>query len=142
MIDALDECPRHDGERVELLAALAEIRHWNLPGLHIMATSRKEPDIEEALTPLLTCSSVCIQTNQVDGDIRKHVKSQLDIHRQLKKWPPEIKKEIEDALVHGAAGMYVISYFHQFTFSHYSPCDIKVSMGRLSIRFLSKLLEA
>jgi hypothetical protein len=75
MIDALDECPRHGGEMVELLAALAEIRHWNPPGLHILATSRKEPDIEEALTPLLTCSSVCIQTNQVDEDIRKHVKS-------------------------------------------------------------------
>ena len=111
IIDALDECPRNGGGRMELFAALAEISHWGIPGLHTIVTSRKEPDIEEALTPLLTCSPVCIQTKQVDADVRIHVENQLDIHPQLKKWPAGIKNDIEDALVDGAAGMYVFSYF-------------------------------
>jgi hypothetical protein len=106
IIDALDECPSYDEERTQLFAVLKEFSTWKLPNLHILVTSRREPDIVEALTPLVTSPPVCIQFEQVDADIRIHVKTQLANDPKLKKWSPQIKEEIETALVKGADGMY------------------------------------
>ena len=49
-LDALDECK----EREELLGLIKRIVDWKLEMLHLLATSRRENDIEETLTPLIT----------------------------------------------------------------------------------------
>ena len=107
VIDALDECPIGDEEesRTKVLAMLTELSEWPLPNLHVLVTSRKEPDIDEALAPLANLSSISIQTNQVQPDIYKYIKSQLANDVRLKKWSPLIKEEIENTLFEQAHGM-------------------------------------
>jgi hypothetical protein len=38
-------------------------------------------------------------------EIKLHISSQLSTDPKLKKWPDEIKEEIESALISGANGM-------------------------------------
>jgi hypothetical protein len=70
-----------------------------------MVTSRREPIIEEQLDTLRTQHTVSMQSKLVDSDIRIHVKHQLEVHPQLKKWSDEIKDNIESTLVSRSGGM-------------------------------------
>lgn len=113
VIDALDECPIGDKHksRTRVLALLTEISGWALPNLHILVTSRKEPDIDMALAPLVNLSSISILSSQVQPDIRRYIKSQLDNDLELKKWSSLIKEEIKNTLVENAHGMYICLVF-------------------------------
>jgi len=104
IIDALDECPKN-AEREQLLAAICSMKSKSLPNLHVLVTSRREPDIEEVLLPLLTSPAIPLQGSRVDMDIKIHISRQLETDTRLKKWAEEIKKEIEDTLMNGANGM-------------------------------------
>lgn len=108
VIDALYECPIGDqGEsRAKVLALLTELSGWALLNLLVLVTSRKEQDIDKALASLLSFPSISIQTDQVQPDVRKYVKSQLANDLELKKWSSLIKEEIEKALTEQAHGMY------------------------------------
>lgn len=105
VIDALDECPSQEGERGQLCALLQEISSWELPLLHILTTSRREPDIEEAFAQIPNVSRVPIQNALVDADILKYVEAQLAAVPKLARWKPHLKEEIREALVEGAHGM-------------------------------------
>jgi hypothetical protein len=100
IIDALDEC----AEREELLRLIEEIVSWNCGNLHLLSTSRRERDIEEALQDLAT-SQICVQTSLVDLDIQLHVSRQLEHDPRLRKWSTTVKKEIEEGLMRGANWM-------------------------------------
>ena len=102
IIDALDECPKWD-ERYELLETLADIKEWSMPNLHMLVTSRSEPDIEEALTPLLTTPAIPIQGSHVASDIELYIEDQLST--RFKRMPANLKAEIRDALTQKANGM-------------------------------------
>jgi ankyrin repeat domain-containing protein 50 len=137
--DALDECS-YGAERTQLSTVLKEFSTWALPNLHILVTSRKEPDIEKALAPLVTSSPVCIQTKQVDADILLYVKSQLENDANLRERTriPQLKEEIETTLVKGANGMYGLLHQFQVRLLIFLP---KVPMGLLSIRIPKDVLE-
>jgi hypothetical protein len=105
VVDALDECPP-DGRREELLELIVEITVWGLAGLHLLVTSRPEPDIEEALTLLLTISAIPIQGESVELDIELHISQQLENDPKLMKWPKNVEEEIKYTLMAGANGMY------------------------------------
>lgn len=109
VIDALDECPigNKDENRAQVLALLTELSRWALPNIHILVTSRKEPDIDKALASLPNLLSISVQSHQVQPDIQRYIKSQLANDLELKKWSPLMKKEIEITLVEKAHGMYV-----------------------------------
>ena len=111
VIDALDECILGDGGRAEILTLVSEISRWVLPNVHILVTSRKEPDIERSLIPLVTCTPVCVQTELIQNDIRSYVRSHLTADLDLNKWHSDVKKEIAEALVDGAHGMYELSCY-------------------------------
>ncbi|KAI9704411.1 MAG: hypothetical protein M1836_007274 [Candelina mexicana] len=102
VFDALDEC----SERDDLFPLIQSICDWELPHLHILATSRQERDIDEALKPLVS-TEIPIQNSQVDADILVHVKSRMK-GQKLKRWAKrqEVSTEIESKLVSGAAGMF------------------------------------
>jgi hypothetical protein len=104
VIDALAECPK-DGERDQLLAAISEIKALSADNFHIFVTSRREPDIEEVVLPLVTVPAISLQGSYVDFDIQMHISHQLATDPKLKKWSTEVKEEIEDALTKGANGM-------------------------------------
>lgn len=129
VIDALDECPKH-GERGELLDAISDIKSRSIDNLHFLVTSRREPDIEEILLPLVTTPAISLKGSDLDMDIQLHISHQLATDPRLGGWSPDIKEEIEHALRAGANGMYVKK----------SPtagdCTdiLQVSLGRLSTR--------
>ena len=101
VIDALDECPKESGERRDLLDILTDIHAWGLPNLHVLVTSRNEPDIDMVLSPLITLPPTCIQTDRIQSDISLYVRSQLTKDPELAKWSkfPTISMEIEESLV-------------------------------------------
>jgi hypothetical protein len=103
VIDALDECQ----ERDDLLDWLGVFTGSDLLHVHLLLSSRQEKDIEDVLKPLVD-SQISIQGADVDPDIRLYVQDRLSRDRKLKKWPTEIKEEIERSLMGKVNGMSVI----------------------------------
>jgi NACHT domain-containing protein len=103
VLDALDEC----SDRSELLRIIGEFRTWNLLDLHILMTSRREIEIEDALMSFMdTADFLCLQTQVVNGDITLYVRERLSNDRKLRKWnTPHIREEIETAMMEKADGM-------------------------------------
>lgn len=104
IIDALDECPTHGGERatlLEFLRSLASSQHANL---HVLVTSRKESDIEVKLMDSVTLPPLSFQED-TDIDIRTHVRAQLASDISMSKWPEPTKLEVEEVLTTKAKGM-------------------------------------
>lgn len=52
VLDGLDECPKSDQHRAKLLNALRDILLWHLPHLHLIASSRKETEIQDVFDDL------------------------------------------------------------------------------------------
>ena len=100
ILDALDECT----EREELLGLIEKIVNWKLEKLHILVTSRRENDIEDTLTPLIT-GQICIQSALINADIHVHIRERLQNDRKLRKLPKDMQIEIEKTLMDGANGM-------------------------------------
>src|SRR5437763_15884977 len=67
LLDALDESPRFE-RRDGVLKILDKMRRWHLPGLHILVTSRDEPDIRESLNPIRD-EQVGMKNDEISRDI-------------------------------------------------------------------------
>ena len=104
VLDALDECT----DRTELLEYIEIIAGWKLRNLHVIATSRKEKDLEDDLGPLLEeQDKICIQSGIVDKDILAYINERLQTDRSLSRWRtiPKAQEEIKVALINKAHGM-------------------------------------
>lgn len=104
ILDALDECK----EREQLLADIQKFVKWQLEGLHILVTSRREGDIKATLDPLVNIKqNIDIQSEVVDRDIRIYVREILQGAQGLRRWrnKPLVQDEIEKALTENANGM-------------------------------------
>ena len=104
ILDALDECE----ERDELITELEQIVSWEDANLHLLATSRREQYIEQALIPMTKPQDrIDIQSELVNADICTYVHDRLQIDRKLSRWQkdPKVQLEIEDTLVKKAHGM-------------------------------------
>lgn len=106
-LDALDECT----EREELMEFLDELLSSNIRGLHLLSTSRQEGDIEIGFCDHQPVK-VGLEEEQVNGDIKLHIRSKLTRDLRLKRLAEPIKAEIEVALLDGAKGMY--GHYHLF----------------------------
>tara|TARA_R110002060_G_scaffold151_1_gene301 strand:+ start:408 stop:689 length:282 start_codon:yes stop_codon:yes gene_type:complete len=85
---------------------LKNLTCWDAGKLHVLATSRKERDIEETLEPLVT-SEICLQSALVNVDIYTYISERLQNDLKLKRWPANVQGEIQTTLMEGAQGMYV-----------------------------------
>ncbi|KAL8683966.1 MAG: hypothetical protein Q9224_006645 [Gallowayella concinna] len=102
ILDALDECE----EREQLLDSIKEILAWPDTTSRILVTSRKEKDIEAALSPLAAKDgTIRIQSSVVDQDIRAYTRSRLLSDPKLSRWQ-KAHQEIEDRLMQKADGMF------------------------------------
>jgi hypothetical protein len=110
IVDALDECPKLDGERAKLLDIIHQIYSWEMKPVHILVTSRRELDIEESLAQNLTglgsFEMISLQGPQVEQDIQKYLRHRLQ-DRQFSKWDENLKRDIELRLASQANGMWV-----------------------------------
>ncbi|PGH09919.1 hypothetical protein AJ79_05535 [Helicocarpus griseus UAMH5409] len=100
LLDAMDEC----AERQALLRIINTMVSWNSNNLHLLMTSRKEKDIEDAIKNICDVT-ISLQSAVVDSDIQLHVRQQLQ-DRHWQKFSEEIRGEIENALIKGAHGMF------------------------------------
>jgi hypothetical protein len=109
IIDALDECPFESGEQKKLLQSLCRIYRASSENLHILWTSRRESDIEAAISPLLSAPSqfgmdLSVYREAVDHDIGLHIDKTLDFP-DYTSWPLAIKAEARAKLIEKADGM-------------------------------------
>ena len=89
---------------------LETVAGWQLDNLHLLVTSRKERDIETSLESYVgEEDAICLQRDVVDQDIQRYVQQRLRDDKGLAKWNKDasVRQEIEEALMHGACGMYV-----------------------------------
>jgi Cdc6-like AAA superfamily ATPase len=99
-IDALDE----SANRAEILQMLCKIfESEKLTRIQLLATSRKELDIERALLP--AAHELSLSNPYVDEDIRTYVKARLREDLKFSRWPDSLRNETESVLVKGAKGM-------------------------------------
>jgi hypothetical protein len=100
VLDALDECTDRDN----LMKFLGEISGWKDVRLHLLCTSRKEREIEEAFEKLGS-SQVPVQSSAISDDIEIYIRARLQKDSRLRKWPPNVQTEIWETLMAGAHGM-------------------------------------
>jgi Cdc6-like AAA superfamily ATPase len=104
VVDALDEC----NDRHELMDVIQKMARWQQEKLHILVTSRKEPDIESLLETLTDeNSAVDLRARLVDQDIEAYVNHRLSVDKALQKWGKDTKlrQEITMVLMQKARGM-------------------------------------
>ena len=102
-IDALDEIPLPERECV--LEFLQELSSLRLPHLHVLATSRNEPAIEEAMTRPINWTAVPIDKESVNVDIDRYVSKAIESYPRLRNQPKATKHLILLRLVKAADGM-------------------------------------
>jgi hypothetical protein len=108
IVDALDECPDTSdvsSPRESVLMLLEDLTDSKLPNLRICVTSRPEADIKVTLEPL---SSRSISIHDESGhreDIEKYIRFTVNSHRKMRKWKPEHRQLVIDALTERADGM-------------------------------------
>jgi ankyrin repeat domain-containing protein 50 len=109
ILDALDESPR-DKHRQGVLEALVDIREWAEPGVHILVTSRDEPDIRAVIYDELHASPgevVPMKNASIDKDIASFISGCLKDRRDLQKFKA-YHDQIEKALTQRANGVCVL----------------------------------
>ena len=102
IVDALDESPTSEG-REQVLDALADFRNWSLRHLHVLVTSRDEPDIREHLDPS-PVEDVTMKNSGVEDDIGNFIAGHLTQSRALRKCF-SYHSRIKVALTVGAKGV-------------------------------------
>ena len=100
IFDALDEST----ECEEVLRLLHTIRDWNLSRLHVLATSRQLPEIEESLSDLCT-AKISLNSTKSNIDIDIYIDDALKNDKTLARWPVETRWQIQNKLLTGEGGM-------------------------------------
>ncbi len=104
VIDALDES--YEAERVEIVDMLRRIILPDID-MHLLFTSRSNTiGVEQGLQDVVKLFNVVIERQHADGDILTHITERLQLDEDLNKWPLHLRKDIEQALVTHAAGMF------------------------------------
>ena len=88
VVDALDEGPRI-GARVRVLETIEVMQKWSLPGLHLLVTSRDEPDIRNFFEVSLDQEKkqeVQMKNPEIDKDIIDFISWTIHEHRVISKW--------------------------------------------------------
>jgi len=104
-LDAIDESPRGN-HRDGVLQALVDLRAWSEPGLHLLVTSRDEPDIRDTLRDNLNSDIeiLSMKNKFIDCDIATFVSQHLRDNRKLKKWK-DYHNRIEAVFAERAKGV-------------------------------------
>jgi hypothetical protein len=109
ILDALDECTGTGTKQEELLHVLQSMAGWKFEQLHILVTSRREKEIQDALESFIEDRNIIyLESKVVDKDISAYVRQRLCDDKKLRKWYRDAKmgQEIEATLMEGAHGMY------------------------------------
>ena len=104
IIDALDES--NEAERAEIMDMLRRIILLDID-IHLLVISRSNTvGVEQGLQDVVKLFNVVIERQHADEDILTHITERLRDDDDLNKWPAHLRKQIEEALVANAAGMF------------------------------------
>lgn len=110
IIDALDECTTSKGTRATLMRSLVKLQKHSPPNVHILVTSRQEPDIEAAFdrVPLGSGDKIDLLRfrDAVNNDIGVFIQQRLD-SPEFDNVLEETKELAKTMLLEKADGMYV-----------------------------------
>lgn len=114
VIDALDECPYDKGQRRTLLESLSRIEATVPENIHLLCTSRSEPDIKATFDSLLSEPSKAdfdLSNNKdiINEDIGLFIYEELSSSTYAS-WPTDFRAYARDVLLEKANGMYAFSY--------------------------------
>lgn len=111
ILDGLDECPTINDQRRQLMRSLCRWLSELPSNVRLFCTSRKEPDILAKLEPFFVAPHRnALDLTQgtprlaLDRDIRLYIASTLQ-STDYKFWSPDLKREVQDALIDKADGM-------------------------------------
>ncbi|RMZ81060.1 hypothetical protein DV738_g2376, partial [Chaetothyriales sp. CBS 135597] len=107
LLDALDESPA-DSSRAEVLSMIKTMRQWQMPGLHLLVTSRDVPDIRARLqlpAPSQGAEHIMLNNDSIQQDISRFISSQLDNDPQLQRWGDQ-REKIKDYLTQHSGGVF------------------------------------
>ncbi|KAF7981790.1 hypothetical protein HWV62_31881 [Athelia sp. TMB] len=99
IVDSLDEC----GDRLELLGCIRALASWNSKRLHILFTSRPEPDIERQLSLLPPIDHLRIDGKMSRIDIMIYLDQRL---LSMNRWDEKTSHLIKTTLAERADGMF------------------------------------
>ena len=102
VIDALDESNQR-GNLLKVLRDLATDQRFR--NLQLLASNREYVDIEEVMEQFSL--SMSMNSPFVTDDIRLLVKSNLQSNPKFRRWPPDLRLEVENSITEGAQGMSV-----------------------------------
>ncbi|KAL5090457.1 hypothetical protein Trisim1_004354 [Trichoderma cf. simile WF8] len=110
IIDGLDECPLLGGQREQLLKSLRRILAAASDNFHTFLTSRKEPDINLGIRPLLSSPAkieIDLLSHQqaINDDIQQYINLTLATD-DFNTWPDEVKEEARQLLIRKADCMF------------------------------------
>lgn len=100
ILDALDE----SSDCEEVLGFIRTTQEWGLSRLHLLATSRQLVSIEETFEGIVS-DRICLQESNLNTDIAVYIADQLANDKTLTKWPPEIRRHIQQVLIAEEDGM-------------------------------------
>lgn len=103
LLDALDECPEDDDTRQDVLDLLQQLAQAT-NNLRLFITSRQLQDIQSSMIDL-TAYPMSVDTDAVDTDIEKYVRSALSHDTRLGKLPDTTKALVTKTLTQKADGM-------------------------------------
>jgi len=110
MIDALDECK---GRR-KLMDWISHVSKSSKDGLHLLATSRPEPDIEDVMSSLAT--PIAILGDDMSVDMGKYIDEKF----QEARWTKDVE-EVKEILLTGSGGVYVCGSHFLYLVANYHP---------------------
>ncbi|KZP03687.1 hypothetical protein FIBSPDRAFT_968780 [Athelia psychrophila] len=97
IIDSLDEC----GDRAELLRWIQTAASWNSDKVHLLSTSRQEPDIRSELDKIARVYCVMI-----DGESQKDILLYLDEQLRPMNWDEKTRDLVKSIVGGRADGMF------------------------------------
>ena len=103
LLDALDECPKSDEMRQNVLERLEWLSR-SASNVRILATSRELRNMREWME-MLEANTVSIAVRAVNVDIRTYVSSELARDRRLGRLDAAMKASIEESISQRADGM-------------------------------------
>ncbi|KZP27831.1 hypothetical protein FIBSPDRAFT_655367, partial [Athelia psychrophila] len=99
MIDSLDEC----GDKIQLLRWIETMASSQTDRVHLVLTSRLEPDITIRLNRITRLRPVTFEALALKEDIRIYVEEHVS---SINYWSEDIKALVKNAVFGGADGMF------------------------------------
>lgn len=98
MVDALDEC----ADRSSALRFIEMMTSFELDNLHLLLTSRPEPDIKRSLARIARLQTVLFEDKAVRHDIAAYLDKQLSL---IQHWDEPTRNTVKVTLLGGSGGM-------------------------------------